>query len=277
MVGSRAVTPEYMTALGIPVLQGRAFSEADRAGAVPVAIIDRSMAERYWADRDPVGGRIRFPWGGDWITVVGVVEDARDEALSGEREPSYYLPFAQRPSADAALVVATDVPVSALLLRVRDAIAGIDPDVPLSDTRTLEDRIGQAVSAPRFIASLLLCFALVALALGAIGIYGMVSYAVGQRTREFGVRMALGASRGTVERHVVRGSGQLAAAGIVLGLLAALALTRLLRGLLFGITPTDVRTFALVPLVLGGVALLAAWIPARRAARVPPMTVMRGD
>jgi putative ABC transport system permease protein len=277
MVGSRSVTPAYFDALGVPLLEGRAFTAADRAGAVPVAIVDRSMAEQYWPDGRALGGRIRYPWGGDWITVVGVAADARDESLGDAHVPSFHVPFAQRPFPDAALVLATDRAPGIVLPRVATAVTGIDPSVPVSDARTLEDRLAGSVAGPRFTASLLFGFAAIALILGAIGIYGVISYSVGQRLREFGVRMALGASRLAVVRQVVGHGALVAGAGIGAGLLIAFAATRLLRGLLFGIAPDDARTFLVVPLLLGCVALLACWLPARRAASVAPSVALRNE
>jgi predicted permease len=276
-VGSRSITPSYLDAVGLRLVQGRNFTAADRRGSVPVALIDEATAATYWAGRDPVGGRIRYPWGGDWITIVGVVSNAREESLEGDYPPSFYVPFAQRSEARAVLVIASAIPPAPLLRDVQAAVTAIDPGVPVSDARLLEERVNQSISSPRFTATLLLGFASIALLLGAIGIYGLVAYSVSLRLREFGVRMALGASRNTVSLQVIRSSMWLTLAGIVPGLLLALGLTRLIQGLLFGIAPADPVTFTIVPFILGGVALMACWIPARRASRVQPMTVIRGD
>lgn len=274
VVNARSITPDYVDVVGISLVQGRGFTDADRLGSAPVALIDEAMAAAYWAGRDPIGGRIRYPWGGDWITVVGVVGNARDESLEGDFSPTFYVPFAQR-SAQAVLVIASSSPPGTLLREVRSAVSAIDASVPVSDAQMLSERVSGAVSSPRFTAALLIAFATMALLLGAIGIYGLVAYSVSLRLREFGVRMALGATRRSVTIDVIRSSLLLTIAGIVPGLLLALGLTRLIQGLLFGIAASDPLTFAIVPVILGAVALMACTIPARRAARVAPMTVMR--
>jgi putative ABC transport system permease protein len=274
----RRVTPEYLRVMGIPLLSGRLLSEADRQGTPGVALVNEAMARQSWPGEDPVGKRFKPVWWQDqWITVVGVVANVRQQGLAAEVEPEIYRPFAQEPTDAMTLILRTTADPGALVANLRSALAAVDPDVPVSEIRTLEQVISQAVTTPRFTMLLLTVFAALALVLGAVGIYGVLSYAVGQRTHEIGVRMALGARRSDMLALVVQQGLVLTLIGVGVGLLGAFAATRLLRTLLFEVSPTDPLTFLAVPLLLGAVALLASYLPARRAARVDPMIALRSE
>jgi putative ABC transport system permease protein len=271
------VTPDYLRTMGVSLKRGRGFTGADRDGAPPVALVNEAMARRFWPGQDPVGKRVGYPWPSDWMTVVGVVADVANDGLGKTPEPAIYRPFAQAPAQSMRVAVRGAADPAVLTAGLRAAVAGVDPDAPLSEVQTMEARVSASVAQPRFTAVLLLSFALVALALGAVGVYGVIAYAVSRRTREIGVRMALGAHGGDVLRMVVRQGAVLAAAGIAVGLVGAFAATRALRGMLYGIAPLDPATFVAVPLALAAVALLASYLPARRAARVDPMVALRSE
>jgi putative ABC transport system permease protein len=274
----REVTPEFLRAMGIPVLKGRWLDGTDGAAAARVAVIDQATAERYWKGKDPIGARIRYPWPG-WITVVGVVGTAKNNDLADQPAPTFYVPFEQQPlgPSDMTVVARAAGEPAAALAAIRAAVRELASDVPVSDERTMSQRIRDSVARPRFATGLLLGFGALALALGAVGTYGLMSYNTQRRTRELAVRMALGAERHDVLRVVLSEGGRITAAGLAAGTLLALGLTRFLRGMLFEVTPTDPVTFALAIAVLGGAALLASYLPARRATRLDPMTAIRGE
>jgi predicted lysophospholipase L1 biosynthesis ABC-type transport system permease subunit len=248
---------------------------ADRQGAPGVAIISETLARRWFAGQDPVGKRVGYPWPNDFLTVVGVVADAQYDAPGVPAEPAIYAPFLQRPEASMVVAVRAGGNPADAARAIRAAVAAADPTAAVSDVRTMTERLEASVARPRFTARLLLAFALVALALGAVGVYGVMSYAVSQRTRELGVRLALGARPRDVLALVARQGVALAAAGTALGTVAALGAARLLGGLLYGVGVADPVTFAVVPAVLAATALVACWIPARRAARTDPAVVLR--
>ncbi|HSF39238.1 MAG TPA: ABC transporter permease [Thermoanaerobaculia bacterium] len=272
------VSPEYFKALEIPLLQGRGFTGSDDASAPKVVLVSRELAETYWKDEPVIGRRIRFPGPGEpWWTVVGVVGDVKWSRLDAEKGSGLYLPLLQGPTGPMRVVVRSAAEPNRVAAGLRDVVADLDPDTPLSDVRTMEELIAASVAESRAIMLLLGAFAAVALALGAVGIYGVVASAVAQRTREIGIRMALGAQTGTVLRLVLWQGGVLAALGIALGLPGAWGATRVLQSLLFEVSATDPLTFAIVPLLLAAVALLASYVPARRAARVNPTQAIRGE
>jgi len=239
-----------------------------------VALIDETAAQRYWKGRDPIGGRIRYPWPG-WLTIVGVVGTAKNNDLTDQPQPTFYVPFAQYPQAEMTVVARTAADPAAALGAIRATVRELAPDVAVSDERTMTQRLGDSLAQPRFATGLLVAFGTLALLLGAIGTYGVMAYTTQRRTRELAVRMALGAQTWDVLWTVIREGAVLAVVGVLAGTGLALALTRSLRSLLFEVSPTDPMTFGLVASVLGGAALLASYLPARRAIRVDPMVALR--
>ncbi|HET7459302.1 MAG TPA: ABC transporter permease [Gemmatimonadaceae bacterium] len=277
----RVVTPDWFRTMGIPLVRGRGITTADRAGAPNVVVMNASAAKLVFGGGDPIGhtfvigttfGLGRGRAGG---SVVGVVGDVRDAGLAQPASPTIYLAYDQYPVGGGSFVVQTSGAPTAITPIARDALAAIDPDVPLFEARTMDDVATASIARPRFLTTLLGIFAAVAAALAAIGLYGVIAYAVGERTREIGIRVALGAARGDVLRLVLRGGLALAAAGIAIGLAGSVATSRLLRGLLYGVGPLDAATFVLTAALVLGVATLATWLPARRAARLDPVEALR--
>jgi putative ABC transport system permease protein len=275
MTGSRNVTPGYFRVMQIPLLKGRPLTDADRDKTLAVALVNETFARRYFAGVDPIGRRFKAVWKKDWITVVGVVGDVKHIGLAAAAEPEVYRAFAQEPLRDMTLVIRTVGDPAPLAASLRAAVADVDATVPISSVRTADQVLARSVAAWRFTTFLHGAFALVALTLAAIGIYGVLSYAVSRRSREIGVRMALGARRADVLRMVLGRALLLTATGTITGILAAFAATRLLKTLLFEVSPTDLVTFTVVPLLLAAVACLAAYIPASRATRVDPTIALR--
>jgi putative ABC transport system permease protein len=275
-----AATPEYFETLRIPLVQGRQYDARDRAGSQPVAVINQALARRFWPGRSALGARITLDDPSDpesWRTVVGVVGDVRQARLSEQAYPQIYLPFAQSPSRSMVLAVRADGDAASLVPAMRGSLAELDPDLPLTDIATLEERKAVSLARPRVNAAVIGAFALAALVLAAVGIYGVVAYGVVQRTRELGIRMALGAGRGTLLGMVIRQGMAPVLTGMLFGLAAALAGGPVLRSLLFDVDATDPLSFAAVILFLAGVALAAIYLPARRAARSDPMVALRND
>jgi predicted permease len=278
-VVTRVVSAAYFDTMGIQLLRGRQFDEGvDREDSMPVAVVSETTARRLWPGEDPLSKRLQ-PGGADpdgWIQVVGVAKDVRQFDLTAEPRLQMYLPYAQfQWFVPRQLVVKTDVEPTSLATAVRKAVWEMDKDQPVSDVRTMEEVLSESIARQRFSALLLGVFAALALALAAVGIYGVMSYAVAQRTREIGIRMALGAQAGSVLRLMIGQGLKLASAGVVLGLAGALLLTRVMSSLLFGVSATDPLTLVTISLVLVGVALLASYIPARRAAKVDPLVALR--
>ncbi|HKO96758.1 MAG TPA: ABC transporter permease [Pyrinomonadaceae bacterium] len=274
---NRTCTPDYFKTMEIPIIRGRAFTDEDREGSTPVIIINETLANRFWPNGDPIGKRMRidgplaeFPW----LQVVGVVKDVKHE-LTLATTPDYYQPHAQEPGSSMVLVARTSVEPRALAAEMRKQVWSIDKDQPVFAVRTMEDVRAFSVSLYSFSSVSLGIFAAIALLLAAMGIYGVMSYAVTQRTQEIGIRMALGARTADVMNLVVRNGMTLALIGVVAGLAGAFGLTRLLASLLVGTSPTDVLTFASVTLGLLAVALLACYLPARRATKVDPLVALR--
>jgi putative ABC transport system permease protein len=276
VMNDRRVSPGFFRAMGIPLLEGRGFTAADREDAPLVAVIDAATAAKYWKGSNPIGGRMHYPWPG-WITIVGVVGTAKTNDLTDQPQPTFYVPFAQYPQADMTVVARTTGDAVMALGTIRAAVHEVAPDVPVSEERTMSQRIADSVARPRFVADLLLAFGGLALLLGAVGTYGLVAYNTQRRTRELAVRMALGARARDVLWAVVREGAILGGGGVLAGLALALALTRFLRSLLFEVSATDPPTFALVACVLGAAALLASYLPARRATRLDPMIAIRAE
>src|SRR5215831_2485259 len=273
------VGDDFFRAMGIPLKSGRVFTEEDRADTTPVVVVSEAMAHRFWPGQSAVGKRIR--WGGwnpqGWLTIAGVVADVKFSSLESESPPTIYMPVFQIPRIrrDAVFIARTTAEPSSLAAAMRREIAAVDADLPVYDVRTMNQVIAESVAQRRFTMGLLAIFAVAALSLAALGLYGVISYAVTQRTREIGLRMALGGRRLDVLRLVVGQGMKMAMIGALAGLLASLALTRLMKGLLYGVSASDPLTFIAVALLLTLVALVACWIPARRATKVDPMVALR--
>ena len=269
------VGPRYFETMGVPVRRGRGIDAGDRAGATPVVVINETMARRYWAGRDAIGGRLRA--GGEWATVVGVVKDGKYGTLSEAPRAVMYLPIQQIYRANPTLHVATRGPAEPAIGAIRRTLAELAPDLALYDVRTLEEHLRLSVVIPKVAAILLGLFGLLALVLAAVGLYGVIAFLVGQRTREIGVRMALGAGRGAILRQVLTQGARTAGLGLAIGLALAVAVSPALASLLVKVSPTDVPTYLATAALLFGVALVATWLPARRAAAVDPVEALRAD
>jgi putative ABC transport system permease protein len=283
----RAVFPGYFRTMSIPVLNGRDINQVDNGSVPDVVIINDYMARRYWPGENPVGKRITFDdpqKNPSWVTVVGVVKNTVRSNWVNPAEEELFVPYLQSknylqnpsgPFAYLTLVVRTTGDPASLSTEVQAAVHSIDRNVPISELQTMEQVVTKATGESRFYLTLLGAFAGVALVLAAVGIYGVMSYSVSRRIHEIGIRMALGAQREHVLRLVVWHGVALAIAGIAVGLAGALALTRLMSGLLYGTKPADPATFVASVLVLGLVAIVSSYIPARRAAKVEPMVALR--
>ena len=269
------VASGYFETMGIDLVSGRAIDARDRAGRAGVVVINETMARRYWQGRDPVGGRLRT--GDEWLTVVGVARNGKYATLSEPEISVMYFPIQQAYRPDPVLLVSTSGPAEASLATVRQMVAGLAPDLALFDVRTIEEHMRMSVAIPRMAAMLLGVFGGVALTLAGIGLYGLVAFVVGQRTQEIGVRMALGADRRDILRSVMGQGARLAIVGLVVGGALAAVATPLMSSLLVNVSPTDVITFAGTGGILLAVALVAAWIPARRAANLDPVRALRAD
>jgi len=271
-------TPDYFATMGIPLLQGRLFNDGDRIDTPAVILVNQTLARRFWPGEDPVGKQIKFVGdGGGDATVIGVVGDAKHDWLSEEQRPQIYDSYSQDPGLFATVVVRTKVEPMSLSQAVREAVWKVDKDQPVWKVRTVESLMAYNVADKRFLMLLMVVFASLALVITAVGLYGVVNYMVGRRTHEIGVRMALGARAADVLRLVVSQGMRLALAGVGIGLVASFALTRFIQSLLFGISATDALTFASVPALLCGVALLACYVPARRATKVDPLIALRHE
>jgi len=271
----RAVTPSYFDALEIPILEGRAFDSTDRPQAQPVAIVDQATAARFWPGESAIGKRIGRPWMREWRTIVGVVGNVRNNELRTAGANALYVPLAQDPARVGVLVVRSAHAPEPLAATIRNVVQDIDPNVPVSDIQTLERMVTRASASERAAALLIALFAILALTLGAVGLYGVLAYAVTQRRRELGIRLALGATRESLLTLVLREGLGLGVLGLLLGVPAALGLNRLMQGLLFGVEPGNFGNLALVTVVLLATCAAAAVVPAWRAARTPPASVLR--
>ena len=269
----------YFQTLEVPLVKGRYFDDRDVRDAPQVAIIDETMERKFWPDENPIGRRISFqrdPQGNPiWREVVGVVGHVKHRGLEGESPVQYYIPFRQMPVNGVFLVVRTAMEPTSLAGAVRGAIQEVDPELPVFRVTTMERMVEDSMTQRRFAMTLLSVFAFVALILASVGLYGVMSYSVTQRTNEIGIRMALGAKVTDVLAMVVRQGMTLSLAGVGIGLAGAFALTHVMRNLLFGVSATDPLTYAAVALVLAGVSLLACFVPARRATKVDPMEALR--
>jgi putative ABC transport system permease protein len=265
---------EYFSTIGVPLLRGRTFNNGDRLGSEGVTIISRSLAERHWKNADPIGARLSGDGGDTWVRIVGVAGDVRDRALDETPIDVFYLPFSQAPG-PSNLLLRSRLEAGVLARRATAAVHAIDPDMPVDAVRTLLEIRLDSLAPRRLTASLLTLFALLALLIAATGIGGVLAFSVSQRTREFGVRLALGAQREQVLGLVLRQGGTMVLTGLVLGAIGALWLARFMDGLVFGIGPRDPLTLGLVCLTLAAVGVVASLGPARRATAVEPVTALR--
>ena len=280
LVNYTMISPGYFSAVGTPVLRGRDFLESDQADSQPVTIINQAMARKLWPDQNPVGKAVGLPIKTFDMTIVGVVSDVKHVSVREETGPEIYVPYTQKPwpsllSMQVALRTTSDLAVSTGF--ARDAVRSVDPDLPLANVRMLEEIVSESMTQPRFSMLLVTIFGALAVALAAVGMYGVIAYSVTQRTQEIGIRMALGASRSDILKMIIGQSARFAAAGVLIGIAAALAVTPMIRSFLFGVPPSDPLTFAGVSLLLIGVALLASYIPARRAMRLNPTIALKYD
>jgi putative ABC transport system permease protein len=279
----RIIGPDYFHAFQTPLLRGRELTAADAANSQPVVIVSQSLAERYWPKQDPLGKSLRPNIAGaPWYTVVGVAADVRHWALDVDIEPTAYYPYTQMPKSmigilegNMSVTVRAAGNPSGLVDSIRRAVAEADKTVPVYQIRTVDDMLADSGSLRRFDMWLLGAFAALALTLAAVGVYGVMAYLVAQRTREIGIRMALGARRADVMRMIVAHGARLAIAGVALGIAGAFALTRVMASLLYEVSPTDLWTFAFVAVAVLGFILLACYVPSLRATRVDPNVALR--
>jgi putative ABC transport system permease protein len=287
---NRDVSPDYFKTMGIALIQGRDFEARDAKDSLKVAIVNETMARRYWPNQSALGKRValvfeslRFRRDGPpdldiklgLRKIVGIVADVKHSRLDGLPVPEMYVPLAQRPVNDMTLVVRTAAEPAGLVQAIQGEVAALDKDQPISGIATMSQLIAGSIAQPRFQSGLLSAFAAIGMILAAVGLYGLIAFSVSGRTREIGIRMAVGAQRREVLALVLRQAMKMVGAGILIGVAAAFAMTRAMTGLLYEIGPADPLTFTAVPALLVGVALLACWLPARRAAHIDPMEALR--
>jgi len=275
LVQPTSITLDYFRALGIPLLRGRTFTRADTANSMLVVVINVTLASHFWANQDPVGKRLRFTGDSVWLEVVGVVGNSRRWALADEPMPEVYFTYVQYPRAEMKLVVCSGTDPRGLVSALRAQISAVDSNIPVYAVSTMQQAVSESTAGPHFITLLMAVFALVALVLVATGIYGVISYSVARQTHEIGIRLALGATREAILGLVLGKVATIAILGVGIGLAGAAGLTRSLAGILFEVKPTDPATFLGVAVSLLAVALLASYIPARRATKVDPMVALR--
>jgi putative ABC transport system permease protein len=270
------ISPEFFSVMQASVVRGRAFNDRDNAGTAQVAIINESLAQRYFGGEDPIGRRIDFNWDTKGTQeIVGIVRDVKQYGLDLPTAPTIYVPYLQRPDSAMTVVVRSQVTPVSLVGAMRQELLAIDKEQALAQVRTMQQVVADSIAQRRIIVMVFAVFGVIALLMAALGLYGVLAYTVTLRTREIGVRMALGAQRADVVRLVAKGGMMLVLIGVAAGLAGAFALTRLLTTLLFGVAPTDAATFASVSVGLIVVALLACFIPARRATKVDPLVALR--
>jgi predicted permease len=271
-----AISPQWFGTMRVPMLGGRGFTAADDAHAPKVVIANEAFARRFWPSENPVGKHVLVGRGPESSEVIGVAANVRNKGLAEETQAQLYLPFPQLPWGDMNLLIRTAVPPLSMVQPVRAQIAAVDPDQPVTAVQTVDELMDGSRAQPRFIMMLLGVFSVTALGLAAIGLYAVLAWSVAQRRQEIGIRLALGAERRTVLWAVVRQGLGLVAAGIAIGLAAGLFATQLMSSVLYKTSAHDLTTFALAPLVFLGIALLASYLPARRATKVDPLEAMRG-
>jgi putative ABC transport system permease protein len=277
MSNERFVSPGYFSAMRVPLVKGRYFDERDVKGAAETVIVNENLAQRFWPNQDPLGRRLERGDKEPWRTVVGVVKDSKEFSVDNEPPISIYHPHEQIPIPTMFLVVRSSSDPYQLVPSINKEIQSLDPEIPAFEIKTMTERVSESLARRRFSTFLLGVFAVVALLLAVIGIYGVIAYSVTQRTQEIGIRMALGAEPSAILKMILRQSLVLVIAGITIGLITAFGLTRFMSSLLFGVGQTDLLTFALPPVVLLVVALLASLLPARRAGTVDPVTALRSE
>jgi predicted permease len=274
-------TPGYFSAMGIPLVEGRFFTQGDKKDALRALIINRAMAERYWPHEDVLGKRISFDDApkkdSDWMTIVGVVGDVKDQPNSTGAEPAFWWPELQTPESDMSIAIRTRSDPRQVLDGLRDAVHRLDPALAVADEKLMDSVVDSSVATPRFTFVLVGLFAGLAILLAAIGAYGVISYTVSQRTHEFGLRVALGAQRVDLLGMVLAQSARLAVTGTILGVLLALSLGRVVQNLVYGVSPADPLILSAVVLMVLTVALIASYLPARRASRSDPMVMLRAE
>jgi putative ABC transport system permease protein len=275
LVQPTSVTQDYFRVLGISLLNGRTFTSADTSTSMPVVVINAALADHFWPGQNPVGKRLRYPGDSVWREVVGVVASSRRWSLSAGPMPDVYFTYAQNPDTHMKLVVRTATDPRSLAGVLRAQISALDSNLPVYAVSTMRETVSEFTAGHRFLTLLMALFALVALILVATGLYGVISYSVARGTHEIGIRMALGATQREIFGMVLGKVGGIALLGVGIGSAGAAGLTRLLAGMLFGVKPTDLVTFVSVAVSLLAVALMACYIPARRATRVDPMEALR--
>ncbi len=271
------ISPDYLKVLQATLLRGRSFTEGDEDGKQLVAIIDESTARKYWPDRDPLGRRVRF--GNNptkpWTTVVGIIKDIKNDGLDIDGVPHIYVSTYQDPSKQVSVVLRTSLPATLLEPQIRHEIQSIDPGLPVFNVSSMDDILDRSLASRRFSADLVGGFAGLALLLASLGIYGLLAYMVSQRSREIGVRMALGAQRANILRMILQKGMVLAGVGVIAGVVLSASVASMMAGLLYGVRPHDPAVFLMVPLLLFAVAIVASYFPARRATKVDPMVALR--
>jgi predicted permease len=286
VIDSPIVSPEYFHLLGMPLLRGRLFSDHDLEDTPQIAVINQAAARTYWPNQDPLGKRVRLRLDSrellssarpPWTTIVGVIADARTESLADAAIPQIYRSVYQHPAKSLAIFLRGQLDPSAISAQMREQVQSVDPELPVFRAETLDDVLSTSLSVRRFSMEMVAFFAATALLLAGLGIYGTISYVVNEQRREMAIRLALGAQRGTILKMVLRRGFGLAAAGAGLGVVGALIVSHLMAGLLFGVSPNDLPTFAGVTLVLTTVALAASYIPALRAMRLDPITTLHSE
>jgi putative ABC transport system permease protein len=281
----RQVSAGYFETMGIPLVRGRSFAEEDRKGGQAVAMIDENLARQYWPNDDPIGKHMKINSDDPWATIIGIVapvrhtqvvgEEASTEGTEGSGKGVYYFPLYQQESSAVFLIARSNGNPAAVGTAIGEAVRGVDPSQPVSDVKTMDQRIALSMGPRRSAVALLGVFAITAILLAAIGLFGLVRYSVAQRTQEIGIRMALGAQPGDVMKMVVRDGGRLALTGIAIGTVLAFALMQIVKSSLYGVSAADPLTFLAVAVLLAVVALVACYIPARRATRVDPLVALR--
>jgi putative ABC transport system permease protein len=275
IINTRSISPGYLQTLEVPLLKGRDFSDRDKSDAPQAAIINNELARIYFPNEDPLGKRITFDDGESWISIVGIIGDVKQLGLDSAAKPEVYFPYLQAPSPSMSIVVRTSSDPLSLAASVKRQIQTLDRDLPIDDAKTMQQLLAESNSGRRFNMLLLTVFALVALVLAIVGIYGVMSYTVTQRTHEIGIRVAIGAQSRDVFRMVIGQGMRLAIIGVAFGLVGAFGLTRLMTSMLFGVEPTDPATFVIIGVLLTVVALVACYIPGRRATKVNPLVALR--